>query len=141
MEAYVSGVSTRKVDELVLALGCESGISKSELNDGTCPEKPVHLTSAFACAAVLSVHSPGASLPVAVSDVIDSPESCCARLPLHGDLIDPGIKCKREVFCIGEIRLLLLLLLPFFTNDIGILADRSHLVGPFERKRFSWQHA
>jgi transposase-like protein len=27
MEAYVSGVSTRKVDELVAALGCESGIS------------------------------------------------------------------------------------------------------------------
>ncbi len=25
MEAYVSGVSTRKVDELVVALGCESG--------------------------------------------------------------------------------------------------------------------
>jgi putative transposase len=32
MEAYVSGVSTRKVDELVLALGCESGISKSEVS-------------------------------------------------------------------------------------------------------------
>jgi len=32
MEAYVSGVSTRKVDELVGALGCESGISKSELS-------------------------------------------------------------------------------------------------------------
>lgn len=31
MEAYVSGVSTRKVDELVVALGCESGISKSEV--------------------------------------------------------------------------------------------------------------
>ena len=28
MEAYVSGVSTRKVDELVAALGCESCISK-----------------------------------------------------------------------------------------------------------------
>jgi transposase-like protein len=32
MEAYVSGVSTRKVDELVAALGCESGISKSEVS-------------------------------------------------------------------------------------------------------------
>ena len=32
MEAYVSGVSTRKVDELVVALGCESGISKSEVS-------------------------------------------------------------------------------------------------------------
>ncbi len=29
---YVSGVSTRKVDELVAALGCESGISKSEVS-------------------------------------------------------------------------------------------------------------
>jgi len=32
MEAYVSGVSTRKVDELVAALGYKSGISKSELS-------------------------------------------------------------------------------------------------------------
>jgi transposase-like protein len=32
MEAYVSVVSTRKVDELVAALGCESGISKSEVS-------------------------------------------------------------------------------------------------------------
>ena len=32
IEAYVSGVSTRKVDELVVALGCESGISKSEVS-------------------------------------------------------------------------------------------------------------
>jgi putative transposase len=32
MEAYISGVSTRKVDELVAALGCESGISKSEVS-------------------------------------------------------------------------------------------------------------
>jgi transposase-like protein len=32
MEAYVSGMSTRKVDELVAALGCESGISKSEVS-------------------------------------------------------------------------------------------------------------
>jgi len=31
METYVSGVSTRKVAELVAALGCESGISKSEV--------------------------------------------------------------------------------------------------------------
>jgi putative transposase len=32
MEACVSGVSTRKVDELVAALGCESGISKSKVS-------------------------------------------------------------------------------------------------------------
>ncbi len=32
MEAYVSGVFTRKVDELVAALGCESDISKSEVS-------------------------------------------------------------------------------------------------------------
>jgi putative transposase len=32
MEAYVHGVSTRKVDDLVLALGIESGVSKSEVS-------------------------------------------------------------------------------------------------------------
>src|SRR6185437_8470854 len=32
MEAYVHGVSTRKVDDLVNALGAESGISKSEVS-------------------------------------------------------------------------------------------------------------
>ena len=32
MEAYVTGVSTRSVDDLVAALGAESGISKSEVS-------------------------------------------------------------------------------------------------------------
>jgi putative transposase len=32
MEAYVHEVSTRKVDDLVTALGVESGISKSEVS-------------------------------------------------------------------------------------------------------------
>ncbi len=32
MEAYVHGVSTRKVDDLVAALGVEAGISKSEVS-------------------------------------------------------------------------------------------------------------
>ncbi len=32
MEAYVHGVSTRKVDDLVVALGVDSGISKSEVS-------------------------------------------------------------------------------------------------------------
>jgi putative transposase len=32
MEAYVHGVSTRKVDDLVVALGIEAGISKSEVS-------------------------------------------------------------------------------------------------------------
>jgi putative transposase len=32
MEAYVHGVSTRKVDDLVVALGLEAGISKSEVS-------------------------------------------------------------------------------------------------------------
>jgi putative transposase len=32
MEAYVNGVSTRSVDDLVAALGLESGISKSEVS-------------------------------------------------------------------------------------------------------------
>jgi len=31
MKAYVHGVSTRKVDDLVAAVGSESGISKSEV--------------------------------------------------------------------------------------------------------------
>jgi putative transposase len=31
MEAYVHGVSTRKVDDLVAALGIEASISKSEV--------------------------------------------------------------------------------------------------------------
>ena len=32
MEAYVNGVSTRAVDDLVAALGIDSGISKSEVS-------------------------------------------------------------------------------------------------------------
>ena len=32
MEAYVNGVSTRSVDDLVAALGIDSGISKSEVS-------------------------------------------------------------------------------------------------------------
>ena len=32
IEAYVQGVSTRKVDDLVAALGCSAGISKSEVS-------------------------------------------------------------------------------------------------------------
>ena len=32
MEAYLHGVSTRKVDDLVKALGAESGVSKSEVS-------------------------------------------------------------------------------------------------------------
>jgi transposase-like protein len=32
MEAYVHGTSTRKVDDLVRALGVDSGISKSEVS-------------------------------------------------------------------------------------------------------------
>ena len=32
MEAYVHGVSTRKVDDLVQALGVDAGISKSEVS-------------------------------------------------------------------------------------------------------------
>ncbi len=32
MEAYLHGVSTRSVDDLVKALGAETGISKSEVS-------------------------------------------------------------------------------------------------------------
>jgi transposase-like protein len=32
MEAYLHGTSTRKVDELVKALGADSGISRSEVS-------------------------------------------------------------------------------------------------------------
>lgn len=37
MEAYVHGVSTRKVDDLVAALGVETGISKSEVGSSPTP--------------------------------------------------------------------------------------------------------
>ena len=37
MEAYLHGVSTRKVDDLVKALGIDSGISKSEVSRGSAP--------------------------------------------------------------------------------------------------------
>jgi putative transposase len=48
MEAYLHGVSTRKVDDLVKALGADSGISKSEVSricadldeDGRCSASP-----------------------------------------------------------------------------------------------------
>ena len=36
MEAYLHGVSTRKVDDLVKALGIDSGISKSEVSRDLC---------------------------------------------------------------------------------------------------------
>ncbi len=32
MTAYVTGTSTRKVDDLVRALGCESGVSRSTVS-------------------------------------------------------------------------------------------------------------
>jgi putative transposase len=44
MEAYVHGVSTRKVDDLVVALGLESGISKSEVSR-ICAELDVELSA------------------------------------------------------------------------------------------------
>ena len=44
MEAYVHGVSTRKVDDLVVALGAASGISKSEVSR-ICAELDVTLSA------------------------------------------------------------------------------------------------
>jgi transposase-like protein len=44
MEAYVHGVSTRKVDDLVRALGIESGISKSEVSR-ICAELDAHVAA------------------------------------------------------------------------------------------------
>lgn len=44
MEAYVHGVSTRKVDDLVKALGMESGISKSEVSR-ICAELDVEMAA------------------------------------------------------------------------------------------------
>jgi transposase-like protein len=32
MTAYITGTSTRKVDDLVRALGCDSGVSKSTVS-------------------------------------------------------------------------------------------------------------
>ena len=40
MEAYIGGVSTRKVDALVSALGSQSGISKSQVSRRGTPEIP-----------------------------------------------------------------------------------------------------
>ena len=40
MEAYIGGVSTRKVDALVAALGSQSGISKSQVSRRGTPEIP-----------------------------------------------------------------------------------------------------
>jgi transposase-like protein len=40
MEAYIAGVSTRKVDALVAALGSQSGISKSQVSRRGTPEIP-----------------------------------------------------------------------------------------------------
>ena len=42
MESYVHGVSTRKVDDLVKALGADAGISKSEVSR-ICKELDVEL--------------------------------------------------------------------------------------------------
>jgi putative transposase len=44
MEAYVHGVSTRKVDDLVKALGVDSGISKSEVSR-VCAELDAHVAA------------------------------------------------------------------------------------------------
>ena len=57
---------------------------------------------------------------------------CGIRLSLKSNL--SGTCC-----CPGEIRLLLLLLLPFFANEISILAAQWHLGGPLVGRRFSWQ--
>ena len=56
MEAYVHGVSTRKVDDLVVALGLESGISKSEVSR-ICGELDVEL-SAFRSRSLAHVEFP-----------------------------------------------------------------------------------
>lgn len=44
MEAYVRGVSTRSIDDLVKALGADSGISKSEVSR-ICAELDTQLTA------------------------------------------------------------------------------------------------
>ena len=44
MEAYLHGVSTRKVDDLVKALGADTGISKSEVSR-ICAGPPCHSRS------------------------------------------------------------------------------------------------
>jgi transposase-like protein len=56
MEAYVHGVSTRKVDDLVAALGLESGISKSEVSR-ICSELDVQL-GAFRARSLAHVEFP-----------------------------------------------------------------------------------
>ena len=48
MEAYVRGVSTRKVDDLVVAMGAEAGISKSEVSR-ICAELDVEVAAFTGC--------------------------------------------------------------------------------------------
>jgi len=73
MEAYVNGVSTRSVDDLVAALGVDSGISKSEVSricaglDETVEAfrtRPLHHTTfpyVFLDATYLHVRAPAAA--------------------------------------------------------------------------------
>jgi putative transposase len=44
MEAYVTGTSTRKVDDLVVAMGADTGISKSEVSR-ICADLDVEVTT------------------------------------------------------------------------------------------------
>ena len=77
MEAYVHGVSTRKVDDLVAALGIDAGISKSEVSrncaelDGvvaTFRDRPLGHTS-----------SPYVFLDATVRHEVPSGRPSCAR--------------------------------------------------------------
>jgi putative transposase len=58
MTAYVTGTSTRKVDDLVKALGCDSGVSKSTVSricaDIDCPRARARAPSG-ACGVPLRV--------------------------------------------------------------------------------------
>jgi transposase-like protein len=60
MQAYLEGVSTRKVDDLVKALGADSGISKSEVSR-ICSELDVEVR-AFAEGSLADLRFPYVSL-------------------------------------------------------------------------------
>ncbi len=87
MEAYLHGTSTRKVDDLVKALGTDTGISKSEVSrickDGTLDRKNA-VQNAPSSESPTSKPStsrrPSAATPVAVSTACDTTRRCTRAL-------------------------------------------------------------
>ena len=79
MTAYITGTSTRKVDDLVKALGCDSGVSKSTVSR-ICPRRRGRHRAA---------HTPSGRhpvrLPVAGCDLPEGPGEPAGRVQGRGD--------------------------------------------------------